>query len=181
MFQTYTNALRNILDKIDVSEWDNAINLIKNAYSEDRLVLTCGNGGSASTASHFVVDWNKMTQHYNGKSLRGLCLADNIGLITAYANDYSYDSIFSEQVKFYGKKGDLLIIVSGSGNSKNVLEAIDIANDIEMQTLALVGFSGGEAAKRARHKAHVPSNDMQICEDIHLMFGHMVMKVLCQI
>ena len=179
MFQTYTNTLRNVLAEIDVSEWDNAIKLIKNVYIEDRQVLTCGNGGSASTSSHFIVDWNKMTQHHNGKAIRGICLADNIGLITAYANDYSYDSIFSEQVKFYGKKDDLLIIVSGSGNSKNVVSAINTANALGMQTLALVGFSGGEAANRAQYKAHVPSFDMQICEDIHLMFGHMVMKALC--
>ncbi|MDA8983837.1 SIS domain-containing protein [Planktomarina temperata] len=179
MFQKYTDLLKNAIDAINVSEWDSAIELIARTYKEDRQVLICGNGGSASTASHFVVDWNKMTQHYSGKALRGICLADNVGLITAYANDHSYDLIFSEQVKMYGTKGDLLIIVSGSGNSQNVIKAIDTAHTLEMQTLAVVGFSGGKAALRAQHKAHVPSNDMQICEDIHLMFGHMVMKYLC--
>ena len=136
MYQAYTTNLRNVLGEIDATDWDNAINLIKDAYSEDRKVLTCGNGGSASTSSHFITDWNKMTQHHNGKALKGICLADNIGLITAYANDYSYVSIYSEQVKFYGKKDDLLIIVSGSGNSPNVVAAIDTANSLGMKTLS---------------------------------------------
>ena len=181
MFQTYTEKLKKVMSEINISDWDNAINLIKSTYRADRQIFTCGNGGSASTASHFIVDWNKMSQHYNGVALRGHCLADNIGLITAYANDYCYDSVFSEQLKFCGKKDDLLIIISGSGNSQNVLEAINTAHKLQMQTLALVGFSGGKAAQHAQHVAHVPIDDMQICEDLHLMFGHMVMKELCEL
>lgn len=179
MFDNYAQSLRDTLKKIDSNEWDAAIRLIKATYEADNQILTCGNGGSASTASHYITDWNKMTQHFNGKGIRGICLADNLGIITAYANDYSYNDIFSEQVKIYGKKSDLLIAVSGSGNSKNIIKAIDEANELGLITLAVTGYSGGVAAKRAKYKVHVPVNDMQISEDLHLVFGHMVMKEIC--
>ena len=106
-------------------------------------------------------------------------MSDNTGLITAYANDLSYDDIYSEQVKNLMKEGDLLIIVSGSGNSENVVRAIDVANDLGCETLAICGYDGGKVKKIAKHSLHIKSFDMQLCEDAHFMFGHMVMKRLC--
>jgi D-sedoheptulose 7-phosphate isomerase len=120
-----------------------------------------------------------MSHLATGKQFKGICLSDNTGLITAYANDLSYDDIYSEQVKNLMKEGDLLIIVSGSGNSENVVRAIDVANDLGCETLAICGYDGGKVKKIAKHSLHIKSFDMQLCEDAHFMFGHMVMKRLC--
>lgn len=180
MFETYAKALIDTLKSCDEAEWNEAIAIINETYLNDRQIITCGNGGSASTASHYITDWNKMTLHYNQRALRGICLSDNMGLVTAYANDYSYEDIFAEQLKFYAKENDLLIVISGSGNSSNILKALVRAKELSMKTLAIVGFSGGKAAELADAKVLAPIDDMQISEDLHLVFGHMVMKSLCQ-
>ena len=179
MFQEYSTKLVKTINAINAREWDDAILKIKETYNTDKQILICGNGGSASTASHYVTDWNKMTQHYNGRGLRGICMSDNLGIITAYANDYSYADIYSEQLKIYANPGDLLIVISGSGNSPNILNAIEEAHRLQLSTLAVVGFSGGTAAQISQLKVHVPVDDMQISEDLHLVFGHMVMRSLC--
>lgn len=180
MFNEYTDSLKEAIDSCDAKQWNIAINIISEAYKNGRNIFTCGNGGSASTASHYIVDWNKMTLHYNHKALKGICLCDNIGTLTAYANDYDYSKIFSEQLKFYANKSDVLIIVSGSGNSDNILNALRQAKELQLTTIAVVGFDGGRASKLADYCVHVPKNDMQIVEDLHLSFGHMVMKHLCE-
>ena len=181
MFKRYSKELINTIQLVDACEWDAAILKIAEKYENDKQIFVCGNGGSASTASHYITDWNKMTQHFNRRGMRGISLTDNVGLITAYANDYCYEDIFSEQVKNYALPGDLLIVVSGSGNSPNIIKAIDTANDLGIETLAIVGFSGGKAAEKANSKVYVPVDDMQISEDLHLVFGHMVMKHLCNL
>ena len=143
-------------------------------------ILICGNGGSASTASHYVTDWVKMSLVLREKKLNAICLSDNIGMLTAYANDVNYDDVYSKQVESYGDRGDLLIVVSGSGNSKNILKAVQKAKKLQMRTIAVVGYDGGQVLGNVDEYFHVPSFDMQICEDVHLMFGHMVMKALVE-
>ena len=108
-------------------------------------------------------------------------MCDNIGIVTAYANDISYEKVFSEQLKSLASAGDLLITISGSGDSKNILNAIETAKDMKLKTLGLLGFGGGKASKMVDCSVVVDSKDMQLCEDFHLMFGHMVMKKLCGI
>ena len=115
----------------------------------------------------------------SGGKFRGVSLCDNVGLITAYANDLSYDDVFVGQLKAILDPGDLVIGISGSGNSPNVLRAIEYTNQNDGNTLAIVGYDGGTAKKIAHHHVHVPSFDMQLCEDFHLVFGHMVMKSIC--
>ena len=114
-----------------------------------------------------------------GRKFRGISLCDNIGIITAFANDVSYDEVFAGQLKAILGSGDLVIAVSGSGNSRNVVKAIEYANESGAETLAIVGYDGGTLKRIAKHSIWVPSCDMQLCEDVHLMFGHMVMKALC--
>lgn len=167
-----------IFELLDLKQLNNAINLIKDKYKSGSKIITCGNGGSAYTASHYITDWNKMVNLANGDKFKGISLCDNIGIITAFGNDLSYDEIFSGQLKSLLDKQDLLIVVSGSGNSKNIINALNYANEIGAETLAIVGYDGGIAKKIAKNNFWVPSNDMQICEDIHLMFGHLVMKEL---
>jgi D-sedoheptulose 7-phosphate isomerase len=177
--ENYLDLHLSLFQKIDINEIKNAIELIKLKYKSGKKIIVCGNGGSAYTASHFITDWNKMVNISTGTKFRGISLCDNIGLITAFGNDLSYKEIFSGQLKSILDEGDLLIAISGSGNSPNVIEAIEYANLNNADTLAIVGYDGGEAKLIAKHKVFIPSFDMQICEDFHLMFGHMVMKSLC--
>ncbi len=139
----------------------------------------CGNGGSALAASHYITDWNKMIYAYTNTRFNGICLSDNVGLITAYSNDLSYNEVFSEQVKNLLNEGDLLIALSGSGNSENVIKAISVANKMNINTLSICGYDGGKLKKISNNYVWIRSYDMQICEDAQTVFGHMVMKDLC--
>ncbi len=177
--ENYFLSHQNLFKKIDESSIQNAINLIDRKFNDGNKIITCGNGGSASTASHYITDWNKMINLATGKKFRGISLCDNVGLITAYGNDISYDQVFSGQLNAIMDKGDLLVAISGSGNSQNICKAVEFANSMGADTLAIVGYDGGSVKKIAKYSVWVPSYDMQLCEDIHLMFGHMVMKALC--
>jgi D-sedoheptulose 7-phosphate isomerase len=176
---SYLDHLSTMVARFDPASVENAISLIRNAWSEKRKIIVCGNGGSALTASHYITDWNKSVYLATGKPFRGTCLSDNMGLVTAYSNDISYDDIFSEQLKNLMDEGDLVIAVSGSGNSPNVVKAMEWANENGGVTLAICGYDGGKIKQLAQHSLWVESFDMQICEDLHFFFGHMVMKSLC--
>jgi len=178
--RNYLNSHAELFEKLDLASIETAINLIKTSYLSGKKIITCGNGGSAHNASHYITDWSKMVNLKTGNQFKGISLCDNVGLITAFANDISYDDVFSGQLRSILDEGDLLIAISGSGNSKNVIKAVEYANESGAKTLAIVGYDGGELIKLAQHAFLVPSFDMQLCEDIHLMFGHMVMKTLCQ-
>lgn len=176
--RSYFDEHEKVFNMINHKSIDNAIKLIKTYYKKNKNIFTCGNGGSAYNASHFVTDWNKMMFVNKNKKIKTYSLCDNIGILTAYGNDLSYEKIFSGQLGSIMRKGDLLICISGSGNSKNIIDAIRFAKKINCKTLALVGFDGGIAKKISDYNVHVPSFDMQICEDMHLMIGHMIMKSL---
>ena len=175
----YLNAHSSLFKKLDLEAFNLAMNLIKEKFEDGKKIITLGNGGSAHTASHFITDWNKMVNLATGKIFNGICLCDNVGLVTAYANDINYDQVYEGQLKTMLTKDDLVIAISGSGNSKNVLNAINYANDKGADSLGLVGYDGGELIKIAKKNVHIPSFDMQLCEDVHLIFGHMTMKYLC--
>jgi D-sedoheptulose 7-phosphate isomerase len=175
----YLAAQRHLAEKLDVGAFEAAVAVVKAAFDSGRQIITCGNGGSAHTASHYVTDWNKMVNLATGRKLRGICLCDNIGIVTAFANDIAYEEVFAGQLKSILEPDDLLIAVSGSGNSANVVKAVEYANSAGANTLAVVGYDGGRLKQIARRAVWVPSFDMQLCEDVHLMFGHMVMKTLC--
>lgn len=177
--QNYLRAHAQLAERLDWSAFQAGVDLVVRKFAEGRRVITCGNGGSASTASHYITDWAKMGNLATGGKYRGISLCDNVGLITAYGNDLSYDEIFVGQLKALLDEGDLVVAVSGSGNSPNVLRAVEYANANGARTLAVVGYDGGALRKLAHHSVWVPSFDMQLCEDVHLMFGHMVMKTLC--
>ncbi|QEL57714.1 D-sedoheptulose-7-phosphate isomerase [Chromobacterium paludis] len=165
--------------KIDTVAFQKGIDMIKAAFDSGKKIITCGNGGSASTASHYITDWNKMVHLTTGKKFRGVSLCDNVGLITAYGNDLAYSDVFSGQVDALMDEGDLLVAVSGSGNSPNVIKAIEAAKKSGGIVLGVVGYDGGKMMPMCDHNVWVQSFDMQLCEDVHLMFGHMVMKTLC--
>jgi D-sedoheptulose 7-phosphate isomerase len=177
--QNYLAAHAALAEKCDLEAFQAGIELIRSKFDAGKKIITCGNGGSASTASHYITDWNKMINLATEKKFRGLSLCDNVGLITAYGNDISYDEVFRGQLSAIMDEGDLLVAVSGSGNSPNVLRAVEYANEIGGNTLAVVGYDGGQLMPMCTRAVWVPSFDMQLCEDVHLMFGHMVMKTLC--
>jgi len=169
----------NVVENFDTDELELAIGLIKETIVNGNRVAVCGNGGSAVAASHYITDWNKMVYTYTKVKFNGICLSDNIGLITAYSNDLSYDEVFSEQVKNLMNSGDLLITLSGSGNSKNVIKATEVANQMGITTLAICGYDGGILKNLSQYNVWIRSFDMQLCEDMQAVFGHIVMKSLC--
>jgi D-sedoheptulose 7-phosphate isomerase len=177
---SYFQSHIDLLPQLDSDSFLKGIETVRRAFESGRKIITCGNGGSAYAASHYITDWNKMVRLATGKPFCGISLADNIGLVTAYGNDIGFDEIFAGQLKSVMAPGDLVIAISGSGNSPNVLKAVDYANANGGVTLAVVGYDGGKLKPMAHHAVWVPSFDMQYCEDLHLMFGHMVMKSLCE-
>lgn len=175
----YLVAHQKLAKNLDPQMFQKGVEMIKVTFESGKKIITCGNGGSASTASHYITDWNKMVNLATGKKFRGMSLCDNVGLITAYGNDLTYVDVFAGQIDALMDEGDLLVAVSGSGNSPNVLKAIDSAHRAGGKVLGVVGYDGGKMMPMCDHSVLVPSFDMQLCEDVHLMFGHMVMKTLC--
>jgi D-sedoheptulose 7-phosphate isomerase len=175
----YLAAHRRLAERCDPRAFQAAVDLIAAKFEAGRHIFTCGNGGSAYAASHYVTDWNKMVNLATGKKCRGISLCDNIGLVTAFANDVAFEDVFVGQLKAILEPGDLVIAISGSGTSRNVVKAVEYANQAGADTLAVVGYDGGRLKQIAKRTVWVPSFDMQLCEDVHLMFGHMVMKTLC--
>ena len=177
--ENYIKQHNLVIESLSYQEVGDAISLIEETVKNGKRIAVCGNGGSAVAASHYITDWNKMVYSHTGLKFNGICLSDNIGLITAYSNDLSYDKVFSEQVKNLLDVGDLLITLSGSGNSENVIKATNVANKMKVNTLAICGYDGGKLKQVSNKSIWIRSNDMQLCEDAQVVFGHMVMKKLC--
>ncbi len=177
--QHYFKRLVGAIEALDHAQVERAVDLVEEAYKADRQIITMGNGGSAATASHIICDWNKGISYGREHRMRGMCLNDNMATLMAYANDVSYDCVFVEPLKNFLRPGDLIIGFSGSGNSPNVLNAIKWANEHGGVTLGVCGYSGGKLKDMAKHVLHVNVNDMQIVEDLHMSFGHIVMQRLC--
>ena len=177
--QAYLSKLTTLLGSFDRTQVDDAVKLIADAWQAGRQIITLGNGGSSLTALHFINDWNKSVFMATGKPFRGRSLVDNIGLVMAYGNDISFQDIFVEQLKNVLQAGDLVIAISGSGNSENVLRAVRYANENDGVTLGLCGYGGGKLKQLARHVVWVNVDDMQLSEDLHAIFGHIVMQRLC--
>ncbi|RWX70951.1 SIS domain-containing protein [Mesorhizobium sp. M4B.F.Ca.ET.089.01.1.1] len=177
--QGYFKKLEIVLASLDHQSIDDAVALVAQAQEDGKQIITLGNGGSSLTALHFITDWNKSIHLSTKRPFRGRTLVDNVGLTFAYANDVSFQDVFVEQLKNILNEGDLVIAISGSGNSENVLRAVRYANDHGAVTLGLCGFGGGTLRQIAQHVVWVNVNDMQIAEDIHSMFGHVVMQRLC--
>lgn len=175
---SYISALKSTLDNLDRKSIIKLVNLLKKASLEKKQVFIFGNGGSASTASHFVCDINKGASFQRELKHRVICLNDNIPTLLAYSNDVGYDDVFVEQLKNFLDDGDLVIGISGSGNSGNVIKAIEYANTKGNVTIGITGFNGGLLKEKAFYNINVPVADMQIAEDIHLIVVHILLKTL---
>ncbi|MBN2403119.1 MAG: SIS domain-containing protein [Spirochaetes bacterium] len=173
----YLTNLKKTIENLDVMEIDSVANVLLDAYNRGANIFVCGNGGSALTASHFACDFNKGVSYGLEKRFRIIPLTDNIGTIMAYSNDVDYECIFLEQMKNFFYSSDVVIGISGSGNSKNVLKAVEYANEKGGISIGLTGYNGGELKRLAKYSINANINDMQISEDIHMIMNHLLMKV----
>ena len=172
--QSYRSSLVDALESIDLSKVEQAIAWFAEARENDRHVFVCGNGGSASTASHFACDILKGASFERDRRFRILALTDSLPTLTAYSNDVCYDCVFEEQLKNFAQKDDLVMAISGSGNSANVVRALAYANSVGCKTLALTGRDGGKLAGEAQLNVHVGAEHMGRIEDAHLIVCHMI-------
>ncbi len=170
----YKTELLKALDTVDLALVNQAIEMFKDARANGRRIFVCGNGGSASTASHFACDMVKGASYNRAQRFRILALTDQVATITAYANDVSYDSVFVEQLRNFAERGDVVMGISGSGNSPNVIRALEYANSIGCRTIALTGRDGGKLAPLGQLSIHVSAPHMGRIEDAHMMVCHMI-------
>src|SRR5437867_502555 len=172
--EQYRSKLLHTLQSIPLDKVEEAIRVLSRAREEKRSIFVCGNGGSASTASHFVCDMVKGASYGRETRFRIQALTDGLPTITAYSNDLSFEQIFVEQLRNFAQPGDVLIAISGSGNSPNVLRAVEYANSIGCYTIGLSGRDGGRLAPLSRLSIHVPEPHMGRIEDAHLQICHMI-------
>jgi D-sedoheptulose 7-phosphate isomerase len=169
----YKAEVLEAIETIDLEKVNQAIAILARARDEDRRIFVCGNGGSASTSSHFVCDMVKGASFNRHKRFRIMALTDSLPTITAYSNDVGYECIFVEQLKNFAEPGDVLMAISGSGNSPNVLRAVEYANGIGCRTIALSGRDGGKLGPLAHLNIQASNPHMGRIEDVHMIVMHM--------
>ena len=174
----YVDLEMRTLERFDKQAAAEVLDAILRAYEAEGTIYVCGNGGSASTASHMANDFNKGISEYVQKKFRFYSLTDNVATMLSIANDISYDEMFRFQLQGRLRKEDLVIGISGSGNSMNVVNALTYAREQGVQTVAVCGYSGGKIKEIADVAFHVDINNMQIVEDVHLILNHLLMNVL---
>lgn len=167
-----------ILEKLDKEKLCAALEVLVDALNNDREIYIFGNGGSSATASHFQNDFNKGVSEHTEKKFRFHCLNDNVPTIMAIANDISFDEVFRQQLINKVKDTDVIMAISGSGNSKNVINAVEYAKQCGAYVIGITGYDGGKLYQMADLNLHVPVNSMQITEDVHMIFDHLMMSVL---
>ena len=172
--QNYLAETLEMAEKLEYPVISNIIEILENTRKQGRQVFVCGNGGSAATASHFAVDLGKGASLNRDPRFKIICLNDNTPWITALGNDFSYDKIFVEQLKNFASEGDLLITISGSGNSPNIIEAAEWANSNGLITIGFTGRPGGKLGQIAKHPVFVESSHMGRIEDGHSLILHIV-------
>lgn len=173
-FRGYLAALDEALKKIDVEKVEQLVHWLRQARDNGQQIFVCGNGGSAATATHFVCDMLKGASYSRARRFRILGLADNLSVLTAYANDVGYEVVFVEQLRNLARPGDVVMALSGSGNSPNVIRAVEYANSIGCRTVGLTGRDGGLLGKVVQLEIRVPDSHMGRIEDGHLVLCHLV-------
>jgi D-sedoheptulose 7-phosphate isomerase len=176
--QQYISDLDALLEKLPVEDIDRVVSLLEKTRESGRQVFIIGNGGSAATASHFACDLSKGTISEGKQRIKAFALTDNVHLLTAWANDTSYDMVFAEQINNYVEPGDVVIAISGSGNSSNVLNGINAAREKGANTIGLIGFNGGKLKDLVDIHVIAPIDNMERAEDMHLLFEHIITTCL---
>ena len=175
---SYISVLQDTVGKLPVDPITRVVETLQNARLEGRKVFVMGNGGSASTANHFVCDLAKNTRHDSLPHFRVIGLTDNMAIFSAYANDEGYENVFAAQLANLVEAEDVVIAISASGNSANVVKAIQEAKSYNAVTVGFTGFTGGKLASLVDIQVHVDSHVIEHVEDIHLMLEHMIVKAL---
>jgi D-sedoheptulose 7-phosphate isomerase len=179
-FASYAENLGSALAQQDWAAAAELANAMATAWREGRRIFICGNGGSAANAIHWANDFLYPVAKSGGKGLKILALPANSSTLTCLANDVGYDEVFASQIATEGEAGDLLIVLSGSGNSANIVKALRQARESGVKSFALLAFSGGECLALADVVLHFKVDDMQIAEDMQLIVGHMVLQALVE-
>ena len=175
----YFSQLAHVLRSLPYKTVDQIANRLLRAYNERRTVFLFGNGGSAGLASHWACDLGKGTALPGKRRFRVMALTDNIPTMTAWANDARYDDIFAEQLRNFVEPDDVVLAISGSGNSPNVINALALAREAKAFTIGLTGYRGGKMKALCDLCLIVPSDNMQFIEDMHLCVSHSVFRALC--
>ena len=174
----YLTGVKDLIDQVSEEKILHFVDLLEAAWRDEKHVILMGNGGSSSTASHIVNDLQKCIQLDTGKPIRAICLCDNTALILAWGNDTEYANIFAPQVECWAGPGDLVIGISGSGNSPNVIRAIEAGNAKGAITFGLAGYEGGKLAEVAKESIVVLTRNMQQIEDLHMILLHLAFSEL---
>ncbi len=172
--QEYISHLQGVLDRLSLPDVRQSIDLVMQAYHADRQIFVIGNGGSASTASHIATDLGKGTSLPDVRRFRVISLTDNVSTMTAWSNDVCYEDVFLEQLKNLVNPGDLVIAISASGNSENIIRAIRHAKDVGCKTIGWTGFGGGQLQQLADVSVVVDSHEYGPVEDVHLILNHIL-------
>ncbi len=180
----YTQYIENyiiqeskVLAALDVVAIDEALQLLEETMNNEGNIYVFGNGGSSATASHFQNDFNKGVSEHTEKKFRFICLNDNVPTVMAIANDIGFEEVFRFQLQGKLQEGDIVMAISGSGNSKNVLNAVEYAKEQGCKVIGLTGYNGGRLKELSDISLHAPVQSMQITEDIHMIFDHLMMSV----
>ena len=176
--QHYFNKVTETIENLDKQAVENLLEVFLECYNKENTIFIFGNGGSGATASHVAGDFVKGVSYGLDKRFKFICLNDNASALSAISNDLSYEEVFVEQLKNFVKKDDLVVGLSGSGNSVNVVKAFEYAKSKNAKTVALCGFSGGKIKQIADITVHVPIHDMEITEDLHLIIFHALKHML---
>ena len=170
----YIGDLKMLLDCIEVEKIEQAINILQKAHQDKKRIFIIGNGGSAATANHFACDFGKNAIRDDENRFKLISLSDHSSAITAYGNDNGYENVFSEQLKNLMEKGDILFAISASGNSPNIIKAVEYAKGKDGVIIGLTGFAGGKLKELSDVNINIPSEKYEPIEDIHLIITHMI-------
>ena len=180
----YTSEIKDYLShevdtikSLDVDAINSALNMLHDAFERGSTIYIFGNGGSSATASHYQNDFNKGVSEHTEKKFNFLCLNDNVATVMAVANDIGFEEVFRFQLRGHLKPGDIVIAISGSGNSKNVINAVEYAREQGNAVIGITGYNGGKLKPLSDVSLHAPVNSMQITEDVHMIFDHLMMSV----
>jgi D-sedoheptulose 7-phosphate isomerase len=179
LVESYLARIKRSLSKLEFSSIHSLVDELVVARAQGATVFIAGNGGSASTSGHFAIDW-MLGSHLAKPPLRVISLSESSASITATGNDVAFDEVFSRQLRTLAKKQDLLLAISASGNSPNILSLVNTAREMQLRVLGITGFDGGELINQVDVSVHVPTEkgDYGVAEDIHLMIGHIVKEAL---
>lgn len=182
--RNYFEGLKAVMDRVDIAQVVAFVGELERVYREDRQVFIVGNGGSAGTASHMACDLAKTVlgkkPDRQKRRFRVMSMTDNVPMITALGNDYGYEHVFTEQLILFARRGDLLIVITGSGNSPNVVNAVTMARDMGVRTTGLLGFDGGEVLPLLDTPVLIPDCSYGFVEDLHMVLDHLVTAFFCK-